>query len=321
MVGVFQFQATSEDLWRGSIYGSWGTVLVLVFIAICHLVYSKKNVCSLLSRLKTSSIVADRHISDVSPSSECPPPQLRVMEAISDTDLKSLLDNLDGRIINENEKWERVVEKSNDHLSYSAKCCKPKDGPLKYSSVTIFENCCPILLRDFYMDNDYRKQWDSTMLMHEQLQMDGTSGIEVGRTLKKFPLLTPREYILSWRLWEGKDETFYCFTKECDHPLAPQQKKYVRVTFFRSGWRIRRVSGRNACEISMLHQEDAGLNVEMAKLAFAKGIWSFVCKMDKALRKYALINNPPSSSLVTAVTLIKKMDLRTWMALSLKQTL
>lgn len=47
------------------------------------------------------------------------------MEAISDTDLKSLLDNLDGRI-NENEKWERVVEKSNDYLSYSAKCCKPK---------------------------------------------------------------------------------------------------------------------------------------------------------------------------------------------------
>lgn len=57
----------------------------------------------------------------------------------------------------------------------------------------------------------------------------------------------------------------------------------------------------------MLHQEDAGLNVEMAKLAFAKGIWGFVCKMDKALRKYALINRPPSSSLVTAITLIKKV--------------
>ena len=67
------------------------------------------------------------------------------------------------------------------------------------------------------------------------------------------------------------------------------------------------VSGRNACEITMLHQEDAGLNVEMAKLVFAKGIWSFVCKMDKALRKYSLINNYPSSSLVSAVTLIKKV--------------
>lgn len=37
----------------------------------------------------------------------------------------------------------------------------------------------------------------------------------------------------------------------------------------------------------MVHQEDAGLNVEMARLAFAKGIWSYVCKMDDALRKYS----------------------------------
>lgn len=47
------------------------------------------------------------------------------MEAISDADLKSLLDKLDGKL-NENEKWEHVVDKSNDLLSYSAKCCKPK---------------------------------------------------------------------------------------------------------------------------------------------------------------------------------------------------
>lgn len=70
MAGIFQ--ATSEDLWRGTIYGSWGTVFVLLFIAICHLFYSKKNVSSLLSRFQTSSLVADRHTS--SPSCECPPP-------------------------------------------------------------------------------------------------------------------------------------------------------------------------------------------------------------------------------------------------------
>ncbi|KAL0341730.1 UNVERIFIED_CONTAM: hypothetical protein Scaly_1835600 [Sesamum calycinum] len=47
------------------------------------------------------------------------------------------------------------------------------------------------------------------------------------------------------------------------------------------------VPGRNACEIRMVHQEDGGLNIEMAKLAFAKGIWSYVCKMGVALRKYS----------------------------------
>lgn len=64
------------------------------------------------------------------------------------------------------------------------------------------------------------------------------------------------------------------------------------------------VPGRNACEIKMFHQEDAGLNVEMAKLAFAKGIWSYVCKMDSALRKHSGISHPQLSS---AVTLIQKV--------------
>ncbi|PRQ58169.1 putative START-like domain-containing protein [Rosa chinensis] len=144
------------------------------------------------------------------------------------------------------------------------------------------------------------------LIEHEQLHVDKNNGVEVGRTIKKFPLLTPREYVLAWILWEGKDKTFFCFVKECEHSLAPWQKKYVRVGTFRSGWRIRKVLGRNACEIKMYHQEDAGLNVEMAKLAFAKGVWSYVCKMDSALRKYSAISNDQSSSATTAVTLIKK---------------
>ena len=57
----------------------------------------------------------------------------------------------------------------------------------------------------------------------------------------------------------------------------------------------------------MYHQEDAGLNIEMAKLAFAKGIWSYICKMDSALRKYSTISNNQSSSAANAITLIKKV--------------
>lgn len=80
-------------------------------------------------------------------------------------------------------------------------------------SVTTFENCSIELLRDFYMDNEYRKEWDKTMVEHVQLQIDESGGTEIGRTIKKFPLLTPREYVLAWRVWEGKDKTFYCFIK------------------------------------------------------------------------------------------------------------
>lgn len=67
------------------------------------------------------------------------------------------------------------------------------------------------------------------------------------------------------------------------------------------------VPGRNACEIHMFHQEDAGLNAEMAKLAFSKGIWSYVCKMENALRKYIATSHRPQGPAVSAVSLMKKV--------------
>lgn len=57
----------------------------------------------------------------------------------------------------------------------------------------------------------------------------------------------------------------------------------------------------------MFHQENAGLNVEMAKLAFSKGIWSYVCKMENALRKYIAISHKPQGPILSAVSLIKKV--------------
>ncbi|CAN6932041.1 unnamed protein product [Brassica oleracea] len=232
--------------------------------------------------------------------------QSRTPRVVSDDDLKWLIQNLEER--NEAaEMWEHVIHKTNNRISYSAKRCKPTDGgPMKYLSVTVFEDCSAEVLKDFYMDNDYRKQWDKTVVDHHQLQVDSHTGIEIGRTLKKFPLLTSREYVLAWKLWHGNDN-FYCFTKECDHDMVPRQRKYVRVSHFRSGWRIRRVPGRNACEIKMFHQENAGLNVEMAKLAFSKGIWSYVCKMDNAFRNYVAISHTPQGSVLSALTLIAKV--------------
>ncbi|KAJ1429261.1 START-like domain superfamily [Sesbania bispinosa] len=230
----------------------------------------------------------------------------RTSKNVSDADLKFLMEILDEKL-NESDKWEDVINKRNHNLCYNAKCCKPKNGPLRYLSITVFNDISSEMLRNFYMDNDYRKQWDKTLAEHNQLQVQESDGAEVGRTVKKFPLLRPREYVLTWKLWEGRDKTFYCFMKECEHPLAPRQKKYVRVEFFRSGWRIREVPGRNACEITMFHQEDAGLNMEMAKLAFSKGIWNYVCKMDNALRRYSIISSRLSSSVTTSVNLLQKV--------------
>ena len=30
------------------------------------------------------------------------------------------------------------------------------------------------------------------------------------------------------------------YYQECDHSMVPQQRKYVRVSYFRSGWRIKK---------------------------------------------------------------------------------
>lgn len=56
----------------------------------------------------------------------------------------------------------------------------------------------------------------------------------------------------------------------------------------------------------MIHQEDAGLNAEMAKLAFARGIWSYVRKMGDAVYKYS-ISHRQTGPVINAVSLIQKV--------------
>ncbi|XP_047318769.1 uncharacterized protein LOC124922088 [Impatiens glandulifera] len=296
------FSSSDDQFWNleGGSGGGFGwatignTLFVLVLLSIWHLAAINKTL--LWFRLRLGFVFTrHQHTSNAQPvnltsnstvasSSSMEDCSTRVSELIPDSDLTSLIDILDDKF-NEDVKWVNLINRKNNSVAYEAKCCKPKDGPMKYLSLTILDNCSPEMLQDFYMNNDYRKQWDKTFIDHHQLQLD-KSGTEICQMIKKFPLLTPREYIIAWRTWKTEDGTFYCISKECEHPMAPIQKKYVRVKCFRSGWRISKVPGRNASEIKLIHQEDAGLNPEMAKLAFTKGIWDYICKMDNAFRKY-----------------------------------
>ncbi|EYU21188.1 hypothetical protein ABFS82_09G136200 [Erythranthe guttata] len=283
---------------------TWPWTLSVLLVLFTYTLLTSPFCSRFRRRLRSFSSSSSSSIS--TPAATDSLPSIRT---ISDLDLKNLIDNLNEEEEEEEEViWENVIHKTSNSISYEAKCCKPnKDGPLKYLSVTTFEDCSVDKLLNFYMDNNYRVQWDKTVVRHQQLQLDHPSSTEIGRTIKKFPFLTPREYVLAWRLWQGIDGSFYCFCKECEHPLAPKEKGYVRVAVFRSGWRIRKVPGRNACEIRMVHQEDAGLNVEMAKMAFAKGIWSYVCKMDDALRKYSAGGKQNNIINPTAVLPIQKV--------------
>ncbi|XP_039120239.1 phosphatidylcholine transfer protein-like isoform X1 [Dioscorea cayenensis subsp. rotundata] len=280
-------------------FSSWSMAMALVFLFLLSWLILR----FFSSRLLRSRNLHSLRIETPSPNGN---PSMGICSIISDDDLRNFMRDLEGTF--NGETWENVVEKKNGLVFYSAKCCRPRDGgPLKYLSFTRFEKCCTELLRDFYMDNEYRKQWDKTVIFHNQLQVNEISGTEVGRTIKKFPLFTPREYVLAWRVWEGHDKTFYCFIKDCEHPLAPWQKKFVRVQNYRSGWRIRKVPGNDACEITMVHQEDAGMNIEMAKMAFSRGIWNYMCKMNHALREYSSRNRSRSASVASMRKLIQKV--------------
>jgi hypothetical protein len=87
-------------------------------------------------------------------------------------------------------------------------------GPTQYLSKTTFFCCSPPLLRDFYMDDEYRGAWDSSLASARQLELCRETGVEVGHWVKKLPLFgANRDYVLAWRVWEDSKGNFYSVTK------------------------------------------------------------------------------------------------------------
>ncbi|MQL80669.1 hypothetical protein Taro_013129 [Colocasia esculenta] len=302
-----------EESWRsgGSALGGWATAFVLLFLLFWQLlraVSARRQLRPRQPSVGAFSTADTRPVDGASPSPS-PSSSSGISEIMSEEDFKILINNLEGNF-DDVDRWEDVIDKKNDKISYNAKCCKPKDGPLRYLSVTTFEKCSVETLRDFYMDNEYRKEWDKTLVDHEQLEIDVSSGTEVGRMIKKFPLLSPREYVLAWRVWEGKNKSFYCLVKGLwgednsePNAICKHHVVFIRSSFKDEGWE--KVPDRDACEIKMVHQEDAGLNIEMAKLAFAKGIWSYICKMNTALHEYSSRRLTRSASVATSLVFIQ----------------
>ncbi|CAM0911484.1 unnamed protein product [Alopecurus aequalis] len=299
----------ANELWRPTARGGgWATAAALLLLLAFHfsvLLVRRYRRGRLIQPESAAATPASSTAATEGPSSAF---STGIEGLVTEDDLRQLVSSLGVSAREpELEGWDPVIAMGNDTVSYKAWCEKTKDGPPKYLSVTTYEGCSTELLRDFYMDNEYRMEWDNTVTKHEQLQYDENSGIEIGRTVKKFPILTPREYILAWRVWESNDSSFYCLVKECEHSLAPIQRKFVRVRLLRSGWCIRKVPGRDACQITVLHHEDNGMNIEMAKLAFSKGIWKYICKMNNALRRYPQ-HHGASVSILTMQRLIKKKN-------------
>ncbi|MCO5601008.1 hypothetical protein L7F22_055124 [Adiantum nelumboides] len=260
-----------EDWWASGGTNGWATCIVIGFLFGFYAMRSLIGpLVQRLSRKSSSQLCSSGDASEV----------VNVgLPIVTEADLQRLLMLLDEE---DGISWVPVVEKCSDTLSYHAKLREPKDGsPTEYLSTSLFRNSSCKLLKEFYMDSEYRLKWDKTFESYELLHSDEKKGYEVGRFIRRYPFIRPREYVLAWRLWEGEDGTYYYFAKLCDHPQAPHSPLFTRVEHYMSGWRIRRDGDH--CEIKMWHQEDT---TSMAKMAFSCRIWSYMCDMDKSLQKY-----------------------------------
>eukprot|EP00270_Netrium_digitus_P013122 TRINITY_DN4333_c0_g1_i4.p1 TRINITY_DN4333_c0_g1~~TRINITY_DN4333_c0_g1_i4.p1 ORF type:complete len:367 (-),score=74.64 TRINITY_DN4333_c0_g1_i4:307-1407(-) len=132
--------------------------------------------------------------------------------------------------------WEQIVEKRTSSVSYSAKRRDPQDGrPTEYKSTTAFEDTTVEAVRDFFMDSDFLLGWDNLVKSYRQVAFCPDSGVEVGVFLKKYPLCSPREYVLGWKVWKGAGGEWYCITKAVEHLDVPRKPKLSKVEMYRSG--------------------------------------------------------------------------------------
>eukprot|EP00250_Pteridium_aquilinum_P011809 c20319_g1_i1 orf=965-2122(+) len=265
-----------EDWWTSSGADGWATCIVIGILLGFYAVRLLLRPFGCLHPQKSESKASLSRSSGYGDAVNAGPP------IVTEADLQKLLLLLNESGHSDGLPWIPVVDKQSKTLSYQAKLREPEDGsPTEYLSTSLFRNCTCKRLKDFYMDNEYRLRWDKTFESYELLHDDEKTAFEIGRFIRQFPFIRPREYVLAWRLWEGEDGSFYYFAKHCEHPQAPQVALYTRVEHYLSGWRIRRDGDH--CEIKMWHQEDT---TPMAKMAFSYRIWNYMCEMEKSLRRY-----------------------------------
>ena len=118
----------------------------------------------------------------------------RISEQFSEMHLQILLNELE-EMFDWEEHWKNIIEKKSGNVSYHVKCCETKvhlltvflslhtwvwylrvpynnctdvtgkdGGPTKYISTTNFEKCTTELLIYFYMDNEFWKEWNKTVV-------------------------------------------------------------------------------------------------------------------------------------------------------------
>ncbi|KAK4273835.1 hypothetical protein QN277_017154 [Acacia crassicarpa] len=188
--------------------------------------------------------------------------------------------------------WIQMMDRSTPNMSYQAWKREPKEGPPQYRSRTVFEDATPEVVRDFFLDDEFRPRWDDMLASATTLEECPTTGTTKVQWIRKFPFFCKdREYIIARRVWES-GRSYYCVTKGVDCPSVPKRDKPRRVDVYYSSWCIRAVESQRsqnqltACEVMLFHHEEMGIPWEIAKLGVRKGMWTLVQKIEPGLRAY-----------------------------------
>ncbi|CAI5489698.1 unnamed protein product [Closterium sp. Naga37s-1] len=200
-------------------------------------------------------------------------------------------------------------------------------GPTEYHTLTRFPGMPARLVAAYYTDCTYhlQHQCDPVLKAFSPLSACPVTGVHKGRFERKYPLCAAREYVLAWKVWEmwggcgavrggggagmereeeekGEEggvrgveggEVVFCVTKAIEDETVPRKSKPKRVDIYNCGWRVQDVvlpDGRKAAEIEMVVRDDCGIQRDMAKMAFRRGAWGYVCNTLAHIRGYVQLH-------------------------------
>jgi len=192
--------------------------------------------------------------------------------------------------------WKPICQKEvAGDLAYSAWFRILPDKKTEYKSVTVVRDVSAEEMMDFYLDDDCRTTWDGMISHHEILeQVSFSDRRQIVRWKRSFPFnfITDREYIIGRRVFREGDR-LYGVTKATEHPMAPVSDDIVRMEVFYSMWYTRTIpcpwgTDRKACEVVLIHHEQFKIPERLSRFTVCKGMWGFVKKMEKSVRKFTV---------------------------------
>ncbi|VVA28094.1 PREDICTED: stAR-related lipid transfer [Prunus dulcis] len=210
---------------------------------------------------------------------------------LNEDDVKVLVSHIDET--DGGPPWKLMMERSTPTLTYQAWYRDPQLGPTQYRTRTVFENASPELLRNFFWDDEFRPQWDNTLIHFQTLRVCPKTGSMTVHWIRKLPLFcSDREYVITRRIWES-DSGYYCLTKtdtETTISVKPRNGEQHKM----------------ASEVLLFHHEDIGLPREVVKMGVRAGMWSLVKRLHLGLQTYQMAKendgSPSNYALMANIT-------------------